>query len=59
MSRFNFICHGLMWIVEEGNTIQILIPKIGEHSFRQGQPASGCLTGWGITAWNRVVRVGW
>jgi hypothetical protein len=41
MIRFNFVCHGLMWLVEDGDSIQILIPEIAEHSYRQGQPTLG------------------
>lgn len=41
MKRFNFVCHGLMWLVEDGDSIQILIPDIKPHSFRQGQPIFG------------------
>jgi hypothetical protein len=36
MVRFNLICHGLMWFVEEGDKIRILIPEIPPHSYLHG-----------------------
>lgn len=38
MIRFNFICHGMMLFVERSGHIEILLPKIDEHDYKQGQP---------------------
>jgi len=38
MIRFNLICHGLMWFVERGQEIEILIPEITPHSYFHGPP---------------------
>lgn len=38
MVRFNLICHGLMWFVEEGRYIHILIPEIPPHAYFHGHP---------------------
>ncbi len=41
MRRFNFVCHGMMWLVEEEGYIRILIPEIEPHLYRHGQPDRG------------------
>lgn len=36
--RMNFVCHGLMWLVEDGDWIDILLPEIASHKNKHGQP---------------------
>lgn len=41
MKRFNFFCHGLLWIAEEGDDLLLLIPEIETHRYFHGQPDLG------------------
>lgn len=36
--RMNFVCHGLMWLVEDGDSIEILLPEIAVHRCKHGEP---------------------
>lgn len=41
MNRFNFFCHGLLWVVEDGGFLELLVPEISSHDYKHGQPANG------------------